>query len=88
MRAAMAAAEVGDDVFGEDPTVRRLEMQIADMLGKEAALFVPSGTMGNQLGVLYEGAAALSTSLNDRTAWKHARKAAETLIDAAITDPG
>ena len=51
MRAAMAAAEVGDDVFGEDPTVRRLEMRIADLLGKEAALFVPSGTMGNQLGV-------------------------------------
>src|SRR5882757_7762214 len=51
MRAAMAAAEVGDDVFGEDPTVRRLEERIAGMLGKEAALFVPSGTMGNQLGV-------------------------------------
>ena len=51
MRAAMAAAEVGDDVFGEDPTVRRLEERIAAMLGKEAALFVPSGTMGNQLGV-------------------------------------
>jgi threonine aldolase len=51
MRAAMAAAEVGDDVFGEDPTVRRLEARIAEMLGKEAALYVPSGTMGNQLGV-------------------------------------
>ena len=51
MRAAMAAAEVGDDVFGEDPTVRRLEDRIAEMLGKEAALFVPSGTMGNQLGI-------------------------------------
>ncbi len=51
MRAAMAAAEVGDDVFGEDPTVRRLEERIAEMLGKEAALYVASGTMGNQLGV-------------------------------------
>ena len=51
MRAAMAAADVGDDVFGEDPTVRRLEDRIAAMLGKESALFVPSGTMGNQLGV-------------------------------------
>jgi threonine aldolase len=51
MRAAMAAAEVGDDVFGEDPTVRRLEERTAAVLGKEAALFVPSGTMGNQLGV-------------------------------------
>jgi threonine aldolase len=51
MRAAMAAAEVGDDVFGEDPTVRRLEERTAELLGKGAALFVPSGTMGNQLGV-------------------------------------
>jgi threonine aldolase len=51
MRAAMAAAEVGDDVFGEDPTVRRLEARIAEMLGKEDSLFVPSGTMGNQLGI-------------------------------------
>jgi threonine aldolase len=51
MRAAMAEAEVGDDVFGEDPTVRRLEARVAALLGKESALYVPSGTMGNQLGV-------------------------------------
>jgi threonine aldolase len=51
MRAAMAAAEVGDDVYREDPTVNRLEEKTAALLGKEAALFVPSGTMGNQLGV-------------------------------------
>src|SRR5262245_8000958 len=51
MRAAMAAAEVGDDVFGEDPTARRLEERVAALLGKPAALFVPSGTMGNQIGV-------------------------------------
>jgi threonine aldolase len=49
MREAMAAAEVGDDVFGEDPTVNRLQEKVAGLLGKEAALFVPSGTMGNQL---------------------------------------
>src|SRR5262249_39407875 len=48
MRAAMAAAEVGDDVFGEDPTVIRLQETVAALLGKEAALFVPSGTMSNQ----------------------------------------
>ena len=47
MRAAMAAAEVGDDVFGEDPTVQRLEERAAELAGKEAALFVPSGTMAN-----------------------------------------
>src|SRR5579885_3298037 len=51
MRAAMQAAEVGDDVFDEDPTVHRLQERVADLLGKEAALFVPSGTMGNQICV-------------------------------------
>ncbi|HPC82972.1 MAG TPA: GntG family PLP-dependent aldolase [Thermoanaerobaculaceae bacterium] len=51
MRAAMAAAEVGDDVYEEDPTVRRLEELAASMLGKEAALFVPTGTMGNQIAI-------------------------------------
>ncbi|HKB42350.1 MAG TPA: low-specificity L-threonine aldolase [Gemmataceae bacterium] len=48
MRAAMASAEVGDDVFSEDPTLNRLEERVAELLGKEAALFVPSGTMSNQ----------------------------------------
>ncbi|HEY7046190.1 MAG TPA: GntG family PLP-dependent aldolase [Jatrophihabitantaceae bacterium] len=51
MRQAMAEAEVGDDVYGEDPTVNALEAEIADLLGHEAALFVPSGTLGNQLGI-------------------------------------
>ena len=52
MRRAMADAELGDDVFGEDPSVNRLQERAAGLTGKEAALFVPSGTMGNQLGVL------------------------------------
>ena len=51
MREVMASAEVGDDVFGDDPTVIKLESYIAELLGKEAALFVPSGTMANQLAV-------------------------------------
>jgi len=51
MREVMARAEVGDDVFGEDPTVNRLQEVAASLLGKEAALFVPSGTMANQLAV-------------------------------------
>jgi threonine aldolase len=51
MRQAMAAAPVGDDVYGEDPTVRALEERTAALLGKEAALFVLSGTMGNQLAI-------------------------------------
>lgn len=51
MRRAMAEAEVGDDVYGEDPTVTRLERRAAELLGMEAALFVPSGTMGNAIAV-------------------------------------
>ena len=51
MREIMASAVVGDDVFGEDPTVNRLQQKVADLLGKEAALFVPSGTMGNQTSI-------------------------------------
>ena len=52
MRQAMATAEVGDDVYGEDPTVNRLEAMSAEMLGKEAAVFVSSGTMGNLVAML------------------------------------
>src|SRR5450631_2843720 len=51
MRAAMAAAEVGDDVYGEDPTLNLLESRAAEIFGREAALFVPTGTMGNQIAV-------------------------------------
>jgi threonine aldolase len=51
MRAAMAAADVGDDVYGEDPTVNALEAEVAELLGHEAGLFVPSGSLGNQLGL-------------------------------------
>ena len=51
MRKAMTEAPVGDDQYGEDPTVRRLQERIADLLGKEAALFLPSGTMANQTGL-------------------------------------
>ena len=51
MREAMAGADVGDDVFGEDPTVTALEEEVADLLGHEAGLFTPSGSMANQLGL-------------------------------------
>jgi threonine aldolase len=51
MRSAMAAAEVGDDVYGEDPTVNRLDARAAEIFGREAALFVPTGTMGNQIAI-------------------------------------
>ena len=51
MRAAMARAPVGDDQYGEDPTVNALQQRVADLLGKEVALFLPSGTMANQIGL-------------------------------------
>ena len=51
MMAAMTAADVGDDVYGEDPTVNRLQERTAALLGKEAALFVPSGSMANQIAI-------------------------------------
>ena len=52
MRAAMAAADVGDDVYGEDPTVNRLQERAAEIFGREAALFVPTGCMGNLLAIM------------------------------------
>jgi threonine aldolase len=51
MRRAMANAELGDDVYGEDPTVNRLQERVAELLGHEAALFTPSGTMANEIAV-------------------------------------
>ena len=51
MREAMASAEVGDDVYGEDPTVNRLEKEAAEVFGREASIFVPTGTMGNQIAI-------------------------------------
>ena len=51
MRRAMVEAEVGDDVYGEDPTVNRLEQRAAEIPGKESALFVPTGTMGNTIAM-------------------------------------
>ncbi|HHU68980.1 MAG TPA: low-specificity L-threonine aldolase [Thermoanaerobacterales bacterium] len=52
MREAMACAEVGDDVHGEDPTINKLEQMSSELFGKEAALFLPSGTMGNQIAIM------------------------------------
>jgi threonine aldolase len=51
LRRAMASAEVGDDVYGEDPTINRLEARAAEIFGREAAIFVPTGTMGNQIAI-------------------------------------
>jgi threonine aldolase len=66
MRRAMAEAEVGDDGYGEDPTVRRLEESFADRLEKEAAVFVPSGTMGNQIALRLLGSPASAVIVGRR----------------------
>lgn len=67
MRRAMAEAEVGDDVFGEDPTVNRLEEMAAERMGKEAALFVASGTMGNLVSLLTHCGRGDEVLLGDRS---------------------
>src|SRR4051794_7710393 len=66
MRRAMADAEVGDDGYGEDPTVRRLEELFAGRVGKEAAVFVPSGTMGNQIALRLLGAPGTAVVIGRR----------------------
>jgi threonine aldolase len=67
MRRAMADAEVGDDVYGEDPTVNRLQSLAAGLLGKEAALYVPSGTMANQLAINMLGRPGTEVLCPDRS---------------------
>lgn len=67
MREAMYRAELGDDVFGEDPTVQRLEEMAAEKVGKEAALFVPSGTMGNLVSVLTHCGRGQGAIMGDRS---------------------
>jgi AcrR family transcriptional regulator len=81
--AAVEAAEVMPDVQDIVHTHKRNYINGLTKLAKQAGAANPK-LLGNQLAVLYEGAAALSTSLNDRTPWAHARKAAQTLIDQAI----
>ena len=71
MRAAMAAAEVGDDQYGEDPSTNRLQARVADMLGKEAAVWLPSGTMANQVALrtLTRPGDEVVTSRESHAAW-------------------
>ena len=77
MRRAMAEAEVGDDVYGEDPTVNRLESLAASLLGKEAALYVPSGTMANQLAMHVLGRPGTEVLCADRShVYRHEAAAA------------
>lgn len=78
MRAAMAAAEVGDDQYGEDPSTNRLQARVAEMLGKEAALWLPSGTMANQVALrtLTRPGDEVVASRESHAAWHEAGGAA------------
>lgn len=87
MRRAMALAEVGDDVFGEDPTTNLLEERIATLLGKEAALFVPSGTMGNQLALTVQAAAGDEVILDSESHIVHYETGAPSLISRVQLRP-
>ena len=87
MRRAMAEAEVGDDVFGEDPTVRRLEIRVASILGKEAALFVPSGVMGNQLAITVHTRPGDEVVLAERSHLFHYESGAPALLSGVQLRP-
>jgi threonine aldolase len=76
MRQAMADPEVGDDVYGEDPTVNRLQERVAELLGKEAALYVPSGVMANQIALWLERIGTLNPQAHRAPRGAEARRAA------------
>ena len=87
MREAMARAEVGDDVYGEDPTVRRLQERAAEMLGKEAALFVPSGTMGNLIAVRLHTQPGQEVIIEERSHMFNMEMGGMAVISGALAHP-
>ncbi len=87
MREAMASADVGDDVYGEDPTVRRLEETTAELLGREAALFVPTGSMGNQICARLLAAPATEVIVEGRAHIYNAEMAAMSALSGLLPRP-
>ena len=87
MREAMARAEVGDDVYGEDPSARRLQERAAAMLGKDAALFVPSGTMGNQIAVRLHTQPGQEVIVEERSHMFNMEMAGMAVISGALAHP-
>lgn len=87
MREAMARAEVGDDVYGEDPTAIRLQQLAAEMFGKEAALFVPSGTMGNQIAVRLHTEPGQEVIVEERSHMFNMEMAGMAVISGALAHP-
>lgn len=87
MRRAMAGAEVGDDVYGEDPTIRRLEERTAEVLGKEAALFVPTGSMGNQLSLRVHARSGTEVILEGKSHIFHYEMAGMAALSGLLPRP-
>lgn len=87
MRDAMARAEVGDDVYGEDPTARRLQEHAAEIMGKEAALFVPSGSMGNQIAVRLHTESGQEVIIEERSHMFNLEMAGMAVISGALAHP-
>ena len=87
MREAMARAEVGDDVYGEDPSARRLQERAAEIFGKDAALFVPSGTMGNQIAVRLHTQPGQEVIIEERSHMFNLELAGMAVISGAQAHP-
>jgi threonine aldolase len=87
MRRAMAAAEVGDDVFEEDPTVRRLEESVAEIVGFPAALFTPSGTMANQIAMRIHAPPATEVLMEERSHPFHFEMAGMASLSGLLPRP-
>ncbi len=87
MRRAMAEAEVGDDVYGEDPTVRWFEDRTAEVLGHQAALFVPSGTMGNQISLRVHGRSGTEVLLEAKSHIFHYEMGAMAALSGLLPRP-
>jgi threonine aldolase len=87
MRRAMAEAEVGDDVYGEDPTVNRLQERAAEIFGKEAALFVPTGSMGNQIAVKLHTRPGQEVVIEERGHIYNYEMAAMSAVSGALARP-
>src|ERR671913_2319215 len=87
MRTAMAAAEVGDDVYGEDPTVNRLQERAAEIFEKEAALFVPTGSMGNQIAVKLHTRPGMEVVIEERGHIYNYELAAMSAVAGALARP-
>ncbi len=87
MRRAMADADVGDDVYGEDPTVRRLEERTAELLGLAAALFVPTGSMGNQIALRVQGRPGTEVLLDHRCHVFHFEMAGMATLSGLLPRP-